>query len=107
LWLAGAVILALAAVGAGGAWLGYQLDARDRENDRRNVAWQQQMKMLAENNSAMERGFTEMAAENARLKARLEGLERRPAAALKAAPSPRSGPAKPPPKPARPPPRKS
>jgi hypothetical protein len=77
LWTAGAMMLAVAALSVGGAWLGYQLHARDRENDRKNEAWQQQMKMLAENNSAMERGFTEMATENARLKARLEMLESR------------------------------
>jgi hypothetical protein len=76
-WGVGALILGLVVLSAGASWLGYQSMMRDRESDRKAEAWQREMKMLAENNSAMERGFTEMATENARLKARLEMLEAR------------------------------
>ena len=105
-WALGGLILAMVAVAGFAAWMGFQAHVRDREDAAKTEAWQQQMKILAENNSAMERAFTEMASENARLKARIETLERRPGASAKtgASPPPRKVPA--PGKPSRPPARK-
>jgi hypothetical protein len=87
-WAAGAFVIALAALGGGAAWLAYQSQVRDRDNDRKTQAWQEQMKMIADNNTAMEKGFTELAAENARLKERIQILESRPLRAPKPAASP-------------------
>jgi hypothetical protein len=104
-WAAGSLVLLMAVLSGGAAWLGYQ----SQERDRKTEAWQQQMKMFAENNAALERGFTDLAAENARLKARIATLEARPAGAAiraRAAAEPRNAPARTPAKPARPPARK-